>query len=294
MTPDVPTDDMASKLSQPEVEFETSADGLPVARVCDTVFAMVPGAAGRHFLGSAWHPSRPLAELKRSDFYSHQGAVENETVFRLRMLEQAEHAREVRGLRRQSVRMDCSTPWGPSQSATVYADGIVSHMTAGHGGFKLSGERNAEVQTMLRQAAGWHEEHAEWAIVALTFPELFSSYERRIADRTIRDTWPDAWETIHGRRLAAGESHEKDRRAFQADHVGHWIVISALRSVHHADMTEVIATIGGNRDGTAQERRFLVPSAEYAPGRFGFVIDEASYDRYDGPSSFPGYPGRAG
>ena len=34
------------------------------------------------------------------------------------------------------------------------------------------------------------------------------------------------------------------------------------------------------------ERRFLVPSAEYNVGRFGFVIDPDRHAAYDGPSSF--------
>ncbi|MBM3551942.1 MAG: hypothetical protein FJX45_09280 [Alphaproteobacteria bacterium] len=37
------------------------------------------------------------------------------------------------------------------------------------------------------------------------------------------------------------------------------------------------------------ERRFLVPEAEYDPGRHGFVIDPARHEAYDGPSSFAGW-----
>lgn len=277
----------------PEVEFGRSADGLPVARVGDLVFAMVSGHDNHHFLASAWRVSRPLNDLKRSDFYSHHGTVEDEGAFRARMFEQAEHSRELRALGRQSVRMHCSTPWGLSQGATVYTDGVVSHTTAGHGGFKLSVERNAKVHPLLRADGGWYEEDAAWAIVALTFPTLFTVYERKTADRTIRDAWPEAWEAIRGHELTPGESFEKDRRAFHAAQVGDWIVISALRSDHHPGMTEVIATIGGTRDGQADERRFLVPSDDYEVGRFGFVIDEARHPAYDGPSSFVSWRGRA-
>lgn len=279
--------------SESEVEFGRSADGLPVARVGDLVFAMVPGRHNEYFLASAWRVSRPLIGLKREDFYSHHGAVADEDAFRARMLEQAEHSRELRALGRHSVRMHCSTPWGPSQGATIYADGVVSHTTAGHGGFKLSVERNAKVHPLLRADGGWYEEDAAWAIVALTFPTLFTGYEHRTADRTIRDSWPDVWEAIHGRELASGQSFEKDRRAFHAGHAGDWIVISALRSDYHPGMTEVIATIGGTRDGGAEERRYLVPSDGYKAGRFGFVIDEARHSAHDGPSSFASWRGRA-
>ncbi|WP_409518779.1 DUF7007 domain-containing protein [Rhizobium laguerreae] len=104
-------------------------------------------------------------------------------------------------------------------------------------------------------------------------------------------SWPDAWEAIFGRPLAPGESHEKDRRAFEREHAGDWIVISALRSEQHAGMTEVIATIGGVR-ATDEERRYLVPSDEYEVGRFGFVIDPARHAAYDGSSSFINWQAR--
>ncbi|MDL2403144.1 DUF7007 domain-containing protein [Rhizobium mayense] len=286
----------SSEVSTPDasgVEFGRSVDGVHVARVGDLVFAMVPGGDGRYFLASAWCLSRPLAALKREDFYSHHGAVEDETAFRERMIEQAEHCRELGLLSRSTARMTCSTPWGPSQGATVYADGIVSHTTAGHGGFKLSDPRNSKVHPMLRADGGWYEEDAAWAIVALTFPDLFTTYERKCADKTIRDSWPDAWERIFGRPLAPGESYEKDAQAFAREHASDWIVISALRSDHHPGMTEVIATVGGKRGERVEARRFLVPSGEYAVGRFGFVIDEAKHATYDGPSSFAGWRGRA-
>ncbi|MBY3327399.1 hypothetical protein HFO02_28145 [Rhizobium laguerreae] len=275
----------------PVVDFGRSADDLPVARVGDLVFAMVSGRDGQHFLVSAWRVARPLSELKRDDFYSHHGAVADGAEFQARMFEQAEHSRELRALARPTVRMNCSTPWGPSQGATVYAEGIVSHTTAGHGGFKLCNECNVKIHPMLRCAGGWYEEDAAWAAIALAYPNLFTGYERKCADRTIRDSWPDAWEAIFGHPLAPGESHEEDRRAFERGHAGDWIVISALRSEQHAGMTEVIATIGGVR-ATDEERRYLVPSDEYEVGRFGFVIDPARHAAYDGSSSFINWQAR--
>jgi hypothetical protein len=276
------------------VEFGKSADGLTVARVGGMIFAMVPGRNGQLFLSSAWRVSRPLADLKRDDFYSHDGMIEDETAFHSRMFEQAEHSRELRSLARRSVRIHCNTPWGPSQGATIYAEGVVSHTTAGHGGFKLSGERNSVVHPSLRSDSGFYEEDSEGAIVALTFPSLFTTYERKCADQTIRNSWPDAWEAVHGRVLSAGESMEKDRRAFEKQHAGSWIVISAILSDQHPGMTEVIATVGGSRQFSCEERRFLVANDEYrARARFGFVIDEARHQAYEGPSSFVGWCRRA-
>jgi len=270
----------------PGVEFVQSAEDFPVARVDDIVMAMLPGRDGAGLLASAWRVSRPLAELKRSDFYIYESTLADEAAFRNRVIETAEHKRELRGLSRQEMRVHCSTPWGPSQGATIYAEGIACHGTAGHGGFKLSAERNRKVHPMLRAEGGWYEEDAAWAIVAISYPHLFTGYERRCAERTIRDSWPDAWETIFGTILQPGESYEKDRRAFDREHESDWIVISAIRSDHQPGFVEVVATRGGHRSEHVEERRFLVPCDDYKIGRFGFVVDEARHRAYDGPSDF--------
>lgn len=108
----------------PEVEFGRSADGVSVARLVDTAFAMLPASEGRHYLATGWRIRRPLAEWTRSDFYGHCGELADEAAFRAKVLEQAEHAREKRALARQEVRSTAQTPWGPSQGATVFADGV--------------------------------------------------------------------------------------------------------------------------------------------------------------------------
>lgn len=201
--------------------------------------------------------------------------------------ETAGHNRDLAKLNRLHARMSASTPWGGSQMATIYAEGVVSHMTSGHGGFHLSADRNAKVHPLLRKDTPWYEEDAEWAIVAISFPDLFTAYERSVAEKTIRDTWPDAWEKIHGCPLAEGESWAKDRRAFDQGHAADFIVMSAIRSEQHAGMTEVVAMVGGGRVPGRLERRFLVPSDEYvARGPFGFVINGARHAAYYGPSSF--------
>ncbi len=288
-TPDLQCDRVPTA-DESAVEFGVSADGFPVARITDTLLALVPARDGASFLASAWCLTRPLSELTRADFHGHEGRLEDESAFRTRVFETVQHKRELSALKRIQSRMAANTPWGPSQLATIYAEGIVYHMTAGHGGFQLSAERNIRVHPMLRKSSLWYEEDAEWAIVAHTFPDLFTSYERKCADETIRNSWPSAWEAIHGRELAPGQSWTKDRDAFESEHAGDWIVISAVFSSHHADMTEVVATPGGIRDHHADERRFLVPSSEYATrGPFGFVIEERRHAVYDGPSDFIGW-----
>lgn len=275
------------------VEFATSADGLPVARINDLVLAMVTVPTGFAFLASAAFVRRPLSELTRADFIGHDGRVADEAEFRARVAETARHKHDLAKLNRIQTRMSTSTPWGGSQMAVIYADGIVAHSTAGHGGFHLSTARNANIHPLLRKDTPWYEEDSEWAIVAISFPELFTAYERSLAEKTIRNTWPDVWEAIHGCELAEGESWTKDRRAFDQLHAKDHIVTSAIFSDQNPGMTEVVAVVGGNRKSNDDVRRFLVPSDEYAQrGRFGFVIDPGRHAEYHGPSSFVGWRGR--
>jgi hypothetical protein len=275
------------------VEFAISADGLAVARIGDLVLAMVTSPSGFAFLASAVAVRRPLQDLTRADFIGHDGRLTDEAEFRARVAETAGHKRHLASLNRVQNRISASTPWGGSQMAVIYAEGVVAHMTAGHGGFHLSADRNARVHPLLRKDTPWYEEDCEWAIVAISFPDLFTGYERSTAEKTFRNTWPDAWETIRGCSLAEGESWAKDRRAFDQRHGADFIVTSAIRSDHHADLTEVVAKVGGGRIRDGEERRFLVASEEYAGrGRFGFVIDPARHAEYDGPSSFIGWRSR--
>lgn len=272
--------------------FGRSSDGMFVALVGDHAYAMAPGGDGPYYLVGGWHIARPMAEWTRSDFYGHGGELAGEAAFRAKVLELAEHSQEKHGLGRREIRGGANTPWGVSQGGTVYAEGIAAHSTAGHGGFKLSAERNRKVHPMLRAAGGWYEEDAEWAIIAITFLHLFTAFERRCAERTIKDSWPDAWEAIFGRILAPGESRLKDQRVFDAEHANDWIVVSAITSEQQKGFVECVATPGGKRGSGTEERRFLVPSGEYQVGRFGFVIDPDRHAVYAGPSSFVGWQGR--
>lgn len=275
-----------------EIEFGRSTEGLPLARVAETAFAMLPGRDGRHYFASGWKIDRPLEQWRRSDFHGLSGELTDEAAFRARVFEQAEHRREREALCRVELQSRSQTPWGTSQGATRYAEGVESHSTAGHGGFQLSAGRNRMVHPLLRAEGGWYEEDCAWAIVAITFPDIFTRFERRCAERSVRDSWPDAWETIFGVVLAPGESHEKDRRAFHELHAENWIVVSAIASGQQKGFVECVATPGGRRGEGTEERRFLVPADEYAVGRFGFVIDPSRHAVYGGPSSFLGWQRR--
>jgi hypothetical protein len=292
MSPLLQTAPSSEAPDAPGASFGRSADGMLVALVGPNAYAMAPGRDGSHYLVSGWRIARPMAEWNRSGFYGHGGDLADEAGFRTKVLDKAQHYQEKRALRRRDIPGGAHTPWGPSQGGTFYADGVTSHSTAGHGGFKLSAERNRKVHPMLRAAGGWYEEDESWAIVAITFPHLFTALERRCASQATKDSWPDAWEAISCTILAAGESRSKDQRAFEEEHAADWIVVSAITSEQQKGFVECIATTGGQRGAGTEERRFLVPADEYEIGRFGFVIDPHRHAVYAGPSSFVGWRGR--
>ncbi|WP_276122177.1 DUF7007 domain-containing protein [Pararhizobium qamdonense] len=101
--------------------------------------------------------------------------------------EKAVHQAELRALDRPTIQAGASTPWGTAQVSRRYADGIVLHSTAGHGGFHLAENANTIVHALYRNDTEFYEEDCEWAKVAHAFPDLFTTYERRLADRTLRD-----------------------------------------------------------------------------------------------------------
>ncbi|EHJ95535.1 DUF7007 domain-containing protein [Agrobacterium tumefaciens] len=199
--------------------------------------------------------------------------------------EKAVHQVELRALDRPTIQAGASTPWGMAQVSRRYADGIVLHSTASHGGFHLDENANGTVHAHYRNDTEFYEEDCEWAKVAHAFPDLFTTYERRLADRTLRDCFPDAYERVAGAILNGSQSHMRDRQEFESRHRNDWVVIAALNSDHRPGFVECIATLGRVR-GETGERRFLVPRADYQIGRHGFVIDPLKHQPYDGPSSF--------
>ncbi len=252
------------------VEHGTTSDGLMAARVDGLAYIAIPLKEGFAIV-SGWKLNRPIGEWSRSDVYCAEGAVADEVSFRAYIADIALHVRQRNALGRVDTILRVSTPWGMSQSATIYAEGIVFHSTAGHGGFKLDRARNAGMDPALRLSGGWYEEDAEWALVAAGYPDLFTYREQALADRALRDWYPDAWEAVHGRELSAAESFTRDRQQFARRHEKDWVVISAVRSSDHPGMVEALATVGGDRN-SQETRRFLVRVGEYAAGRHGFVI----------------------
>lgn len=77
------------------------------------------------------------------------------------------------------------TPWGASDEVVAYAPGITFYGTPSHGGFRLSAEREHELDVLLQARGlsaeqarmgyrpGWYEEDCCANAVAFAWPVLF-------------------------------------------------------------------------------------------------------------------------
>jgi hypothetical protein len=95
------------------------------------------------------------------------------------------------------------TPWGSADSATHYGAGVILYSTPSHGGFWLSEARRAALCPEVRafvspyhKSPGWFEEDCEWALVALSFPFLFTADELATARRTAASCYPELFKAL--------------------------------------------------------------------------------------------------
>ena len=275
--------------SQPiQASFHRTVEGRLAARAADIAFLALPAEGEPLRVAYASGLVSAPESWTRRDFFCRGPLVEGEAGFRSYVEERAEHYRQLQSLSRRDVTKRAETPWGPAQQSRIYGEGVITHSTAEHGGFHLDAERNGLVDRRWRNRDGWYEEDSEWAVVAATFPELFTTSERTSAEDTLRHSEPDAYEAIRDVILEPGQSRVKDERRFKRNHAADWIVVAAITSSREPSFLECVARLGGDR-GSRAERRYLVPSAEYEIGPFGFVIDPLRHTAYDGPSDFIGW-----
>ena len=85
------------------------------------------------------------------------------------------------------------TPWGYADNIESVAEGIDFVSTPSHGGYRLSDDREEQVQKAFPgfkpfagNWKGWYEEDCDWCVVVLTFPTLFIDDEIAQA-RKMRD-----------------------------------------------------------------------------------------------------------
>ena len=167
------------------------------------------------------------------------------------------------------------TPWGEPQHVEETAPGIVQVSTAGHGGIKLSPERNRLIPPALRNPSGWYEEDAESHIVAMVHPEGFiynrqgdMDEVRASAVASVKDWFPDKYEKATGETIPVSESYMKRKAAEQADKASFRAAhrdefVGTQRTNTHARwLPATHAVAWATKDATGEERAFLVPCTE--------------------------------
>jgi hypothetical protein len=162
--------------------------------------------------------------------------------------------------------------------------------TPGHGGVKLSAERNRRIPEDARRPGGWYEEDCDCNIpFAVFLDEIMASgpewLRTALAKYPPGPTWgewfPDSYGKWIGRELAPAESHVLRQRIFDREHAADYVVTAAWGDWQKgvpAGMVGVVATLGGRgKDGG--RKYYLVPKAEYDArgGGCGFVIDLARH-----------------
>jgi hypothetical protein len=166
------------------------------------------------------------------------------------------------------------TKYGTVQQVTQYGPGIVSFMTASHGGFQLSPDYNKRIHAVWRLRGGCYEEDCKWAIVAVTFPNRFTPENVKLAHATLKNNQPDEYAVVFGTAISVAESRVLRERAAKAEAAGKLQVIAAWGEWHKdvpKDMVGVCATVDGDREGIP--RYFLIPADEYNISGLIFVVD---------------------
>lgn len=186
-------------MNSDSAEYGTTADGLMAARVGHLALIAVPCSDGQGlWIVTAAPGSKPIGQWCRADGFGFGERIANADGFRAHVGACLEHRRQCQALVRVEVLLCATTPWGSSQRATRYAEGIIFYSTASHGGFHLDPERNTAMPDALRLPGGWYEEDIDWALVATGYPQLFTDQERRMAERSLRQWRPGAWAAFHG------------------------------------------------------------------------------------------------
>lgn len=173
-----------------------------------------------------------------------------------------------------------NTPWGDSQLLEPVCEGIINVSTVGHGGLRVLLDKASKMPVPLRNLGTkdfrcwWFEQDCAFAAVCCSFPESFDPEDVSVAEKILKDWYPDAWMAWKGAALDPSESHILRDRAFAEEHINDWLVQAAGKPKGDAPpgMVACVATRLG------KEKGFLVPEDEYRTrGDFPFVIDETKH-----------------
>jgi len=171
-----------------------------------------------------------------------------------------------------NVQVGSRTPWGTADWVVHTAPGAVQVSTPGHGGIKLSKERNRTIPPALRNSSGWYEEDVEAGIVAWYHPDACQEKGQSLEDvsesgkSTVMHWMPDQYEAVTGEVIPPGVSYKKDRSIWLREHVDKEISVSASRLADKPGYLAVTVRRGGPV-GSGPERVVAVPEEEYEAKR---------------------------
>lgn len=181
-----------------------------------------------------------------------------------------------------SPRKHSPSPWGLVQTAETVAPGITFVTTAGHGGFHLTDDRVKQMPRALRKPNGdvWFEEDCEWGLVVLSFPDLFSKKDRKLARDVVKSYFPFRYEKHYHCKLRPEESHVIRRLAFEEKTKDRYVAVSAINS-HVKGFVEVVFVKGGrDRNGhyrSNQKYYRLVSTEDYdAREEYGYHVESVT------------------
>lgn len=169
--------------------------------------------------------------------------------------------------------------WGRVNEIYDLAPGVIFASCEGHGGVKLSPERNAVIPPPLRRSNRWYEEDCEVSIVGMYHPDIewSSKASTEEFEREVKQWFPDDWEKATGGVIQPGESRARDEALWRAEHHGDFITSSARKSRIDPDLLVITA----RREPDGEREEFLVPSAEYATRKDNpsglFVVDPSRH-----------------
>ena len=179
------------------------------------------------------------------------------------------------------------SPWGEVEEIKHFAPGLAKVTAEDNEGFKLSPERNANIDARWRSISGWYSAETMGHIVIASSPTVFEADEVREAHSVLRTYMPDEHEAIVSESpkrfgldeyepIKAGESFIRDWNTFWDDkRTTHVQAINVERSEEHPDHVEV--TVAEPREtywdtGVRGEKTILVPRSEYRALTAGAVV----------------------
>lgn len=173
------------------------------------------------------------------------------------------------------VREGSRTPWGTAQFVEEIAPGIVSVSCAGHGGVKLSPERNREVHPAFRRSSGWYEEDCEWRAAAAAHPEAFARPDQdpddvyEDAKESLRNWYPDEFTEAFGETADETNSIVMRDRKERADK-------DAYREAHAEDFV----TTGGSNPAWCPRGFEVIDAEQRSTGtKRSFVVADGWWRR---------------